>query len=433
MVATLGFDGYLKAVNPPFERVLGHSAEELTASPYLDFVHPRDVEPTAAKAACLASGIDTTEFENRLRCRNGSYRWIGWSIKVDTAEELLYCVASDVTERRAQDEMVDRLVTELQRSNADLGQFAYVASHDLSEPLRMVTSYLQLLAQRYEGRLDADADEFIGFATDGAFRMKALIDDLLAYSKAGRVAPVRHSVDCGALLRDVLTDLAGPIGDAAAIVVVDELPVLPSDPGLLAQVFQNLLTNALKFKVAGVAPTVRVSAEQLDGAWRFSVTDNGIGIAEQHQDRIFLMFKRLHGRADHPGTGIGLALCEKVVTRLGGRLWVESEPDKGSTFHFTIPDAAAPSPGPARCPGARSRSCWSRTTRATSASRSKHSEAPRSPTVCTWWAMARTPSSSSAAAASTPTPSARTSSSSTSTSPASTDAGCSRTSSQTPT
>jgi PAS domain S-box-containing protein len=337
MLATAGFDGYLKVVNPAFERFLGQTSAELTGRPYLDFVHPDDIAATLLEAEKLASGIDSGVFENRHRCADGTYRWVRWSAKSVVSDQLLYCVAFDVTERRAQHDIVDKLVTELQRSNADLGQFAYVASHDLSEPLRMVSSYVQLLAHRYQGQLDADADEFIGYAVDGTARMKALIDDLLAYARAGRVVTLSRPVDCAAVLRDVLTDLSGVVSDRNATMIVGDLPVLISDPGLLGQIFQNLLANALKFVKPGVIPEITVSAERVDGVWHFSVKDNGIGIAEQHRERIFMMFKRLHGRNEYPGTGIGLALCERVVGRLDGRIWVDSQPGVGSTFHFTVP------------------------------------------------------------------------------------------------
>jgi light-regulated signal transduction histidine kinase (bacteriophytochrome) len=167
--------------------------------------------------------------------------------------------------------------------------------------------------------------------------MKALIDDLLAYSRAGRVTPVHRPVDCGAVMRDVLTDLSGVINDGGAKVEVGDLPVLTTDPGLLAQVFQNLLANALKFVLPGALPEITVSAQQVDSEWQFSVKDNGIGIAKQHREQVFMMFKRLHGRSDYPGTGIGLALCQQIVARLNGRIWVDSGPDPGSTFHFTLP------------------------------------------------------------------------------------------------
>ena len=339
MLVIADLDGHLKVVNPVYERFLGRSAAELTGRPYLDFVHPDDMAATRAEAAKLAPGIDTVSFENRYRRGDGSYRWLRWSARTDLEKGLIYWVAYDVTEGREAADIVDTLVTELERSNADLRQFAYVASHDLSEPLRMVSSYVQLLADRYKGQLDADADEFIGFAVDGAARMKALIDDLLAYSRSGRATAIRRRIDCNAVMRDVLTDLEGVVNDIGATVVVGDLPTLATDPGLLAQVFQNLVSNALKFRTPGLHPEVAVSAERVGSDWQFSVRDNGIGIAEQHWARIFVMLKRLHSRAEYPGTGIGLALCQKIVGRLEGRIWVESVPGAGSTFHFTVPIA----------------------------------------------------------------------------------------------
>jgi light-regulated signal transduction histidine kinase (bacteriophytochrome) len=280
-------------------------------------------------------------FENRYRRRDGQYRWLSWSVKQDTDHDLFYCAVQDVTQRREQADVVSNLLTELERSNTDLAQFAYVASHDLLEPLRMVSSYVQLLADRYTGQLDADADEFIAFAVDGATRMKGLIDDLLAYSRAGVTAVIRRPVNCGVLVRSALADLEVAISESGATVVVDELPIVTGDPGQLAQVFQNLLSNALKFVAAERPAVVRVSAERAGTAWCFSVADNGIGIDEAHRARIFMMFKRLHGRAEYPGTGIGLALCQKIVGRFGGRIWLEAPTTGcGSVFRFTLPDAA---------------------------------------------------------------------------------------------
>jgi light-regulated signal transduction histidine kinase (bacteriophytochrome) len=245
-----------------------------------------------------------------------------------------------VTELREHADVVDKLLAELERSNTDLAQFAYVASHDLSEPLRMVSSYVQLLATRYSGQLDADADEFIAFAVDGAARMKVLIDDLLAYSRAGGGVALRRRVDCGVLVRGALADLDRVVAESGALIVVDELPVVDGDPGQLALVFQNLLANALKFVSDDRPAEIRVRAERSGAAWCFSVEDNGIGVPEVHRQRIFMMFKRLHGRSEYPGTGIGLALCHKIVDRLGGRIWLEGMPDHGSVFRFTLPDAA---------------------------------------------------------------------------------------------
>jgi PAS domain S-box-containing protein len=225
----------------------------------------------------------------------------------------------------------------LARSNTELEQFAYVASHDLQEPLRMVTSYLQLLERRYKGQLDTDADEFIAFAVDGAARMKALINSLLKYSRVSTHGKPFEPVDCSDVLDRVLFSLQVAIEENGALVTRDALPVVKADGTQLTQVFQNLISNSIKFH-DDRPPEIHVGAERRDGEWLFSVRDDGIGIDPQHYKRIFRIFQRLHSRAEYPGTGIGLTICKKVVERHGGRIWVESELGKGSTFYFTIPD-----------------------------------------------------------------------------------------------
>ena len=229
-----------------------------------------------------------------------------------------------------------RAEEELARSNVELGQFASAASHDLQEPLRMITSYIQILTEDYKDRLDGDADRYVGYIVDGAGRMKALIDALLAYSRIGSQPGPLGPVDCNAVLELVLGDLAGAIEDVSARVTHDRLPEVTGDGTQLAQVFQNLISNGIKFRGEAL-PHVHVSTKQTEGDWVFSVRDNGIGIDPTHYERIFQMFQRLHHRSEYPGTGIGLALCSKVVQRHGGRIWVESEPGAGSAFCFTIP------------------------------------------------------------------------------------------------
>jgi light-regulated signal transduction histidine kinase (bacteriophytochrome) len=224
---------------------------------------------------------------------------------------------------------------ELTRSNAELEQMAYVASHDLQEPLRMVASYMQLLEQQYADRLDADAHEFIGFAVDGAKRMQTLIDDLLAYSRVGTRAKPLQPTDCAALVATALGSLRMAIEESGAQVQCGPLPVVMGDAAQLTQLFQNLIANAIKFR-GRQAPRIAVWADPDDGFWRFAVQDNGIGIAPEYFERIFVMFQRLHSRSTYPGTGIGLAICKKIVERHGGRIWVESTPGTGSTFQFTL-------------------------------------------------------------------------------------------------
>jgi light-regulated signal transduction histidine kinase (bacteriophytochrome) len=212
-----------------------------------------------------------------------------------------------------------------------------VASHDLQEPLRMVASYTQLLARRYQGKLDQDADEFIGFAVDGARRMQELINDLLAYSRVGSRALNLELVDVGNIVDSVIVDLGRAIDDSHATVTRDShLPTIQADRLQLQQLFQNLIANAIKFRRPHDAPTVHVSAREESGTWHFAVSDNGIGIEPQYLERIFVLFQRLHSRADYPGTGIGLAICRKIVERHGGSIEVHSVPGEGTTFEFTL-------------------------------------------------------------------------------------------------
>lgn len=244
-------------------------------------------------------------------------------------------IQTDITQRKRQETELAHKTQELAQSNAELQQFAYVASHDLQEPLRMVASYTQLLGKRYRGKLDKDADEFIGYAVDGATRMQRLIHDLLEYSRVGSENKSFEQTDCEVVLQQVLDNLSASIRERHAEVTHDPLPVVQANPTHLTQVFQNLIGNALKFQ--GESPAkIHLGAKMLPDGWEFSVRDNGVGIPADQLGRIFSIFQRLHGQSEYPGTGIGLAICKRIVEKYGGSIRVESEPGTGSTFYFTL-------------------------------------------------------------------------------------------------
>jgi PAS domain S-box-containing protein len=250
---------------------------------------------------------------------------------------------TDVTQRKAFEDTLEanakrleEYAQELKKSNTELEQFAYVASHDLQEPLRMVGSYCQMLQRRYKGKLDKDADEFIGFAVEGALRMQQMINDLLSYSRVGRNGKGLVDIAVEDVVKSAVANLQASIAESDAKVTWDPLPTLRGEKVQLLQLFQNLIGNAVKFRADDRPLEVRVSAQQEADSWHFTVKDTGIGIEAQYLDRIFLIFQRLHDRTKYKGTGIGLAVCKKVVEHHGGRIWVESEPGEGTTFHFTL-------------------------------------------------------------------------------------------------
>jgi PAS domain S-box-containing protein len=254
-----------------------------------------------------------------------------------TAEGLLVSSAiRDITERRRAEEALQRTTTELARSNAELAQFASVVSHDLQEPLRTVAGFVQLLAQHYTGQLDAKADEFIAFTVDGVKRMQMLIQDLLEYSRVGTRGESSQPIDCVAVLQRVLASLASTIHETHARVTHDPLPIVHGEAAQLTRLLQNLIGNALKYR-SERAPHVHISAQPQGQVWLFAVQDNGIGFDPHYAERIFGIFQRLHTRENYPGTGIGLAICRKIVEYHGGRIWAEGRPGEGATFYFTLP------------------------------------------------------------------------------------------------
>jgi signal transduction histidine kinase len=264
----------------------------------------------------------------------------------NVTNHMIDSISREITERQRAEKGLKETLGELARSNAELEQFAYIASHDLQEPLRMVSSYVQLLARRYQGKLDTDADEFIGFAVDGAKRMQGLINDLLTYSRVGTKGKPFETTDCNRVLSEALLNLSAATEESGAVITNDNLPTVMADKTQMVQLIQNLVANAIKFHNED-HPCIHVSSEQKNGTWVFSVSDNGIGIDSEYYDRIFAIFQRLHGKSEYPGTGIGLSVCKRIVERHGGRIWVDSEFGKGSRFYFTMPvtESSFGSPG----------------------------------------------------------------------------------------
>jgi PAS domain S-box-containing protein len=352
-------------VSPQIQTLLGFTQQEWLEDPFLWYnqLHPDDRERWQREfARTCTTGVDFKS-EYRFLARDGRTVWVHGEcqlIRDDMGQPLfLQGVAYDITEsKRAEAELqrmhrdlekivqqrtaeLARQTAELARSNMELSQFAYVASHDLQEPLRMMASFAQLLSERYQGKLDSDADEFIHFITDGATRMQRLINDLLLYSRAGRGEIATAPVDFNTVLELACANLRAVITEKNVSITADRLPVVIGNDALLVQLLQNLIGNAIKFARPNVRSEVHVGVKREDKEWVFSVRDNGIGFDPQHAERIFLIFQRLHPRVEYPGTGIGLSICRKIVERHYGRIWAESVPGSGSTFCFTLPAAEA--------------------------------------------------------------------------------------------
>ncbi len=361
MIAVVDTKGHRVYNSPSYERILGYTREQLEATSAFEQIHPDDREKVKdAAAEAIRNGVGQ-RIEYRMRHGDGSWRCLESTASAILGEdgnvEKLVIVNRDITDRKlAEDALQEhknhleelvatrtaelaRKVEELAGSNRDLEQFAYVASHDLQEPLRMVASYTQLLAHRYRGKLDSDADEFIGFAVDGASRMQQLIEDLLSYSRLTTRGKALTWTQSETACNTAIRNLQESVKDSNAVVRVGSLPEVFADAGQLTALFQNLIGNAIKYREQR-SPEIQVDARLRGQEWVFSVQDNGIGIEPQYFERIFQMFQRLHSRKDYPGTGIGLAACKKIVERHGGRIWVESRPGEGSTFFFTIPEVA---------------------------------------------------------------------------------------------
>jgi len=332
-------DDKVQFANPRASELTGFAFDEFRDHSFVEVIHPEDRQVGIDYYQRRLKG---EQFESvhplRLKVKDGRTVWvearaalINWEGRPAVLDFL-----TDITVRKQAEAAAEARSKELARSNAELQNFAFIASHDLQEPLRMVASYTQLLARRYQGKLDGKADRFIAYAADGAARMQTLINDLLTYARVETRGKDPAPVDCEETLNQALANLQMTIKESGVRVTHGPLPEVMGDDTQLVQLFQNLVGNAVKFRSAA-SPQIHISSAPADGHWQFSVKDNGIGIDPAQFERIFQIFQRLHTRSEYPGTGIGLAVCKRIVERHGGRIWVESQPGQGSTFSFTLP------------------------------------------------------------------------------------------------
>ncbi len=342
IIVIVDADGNVRWASAAGTDLLGHPSGDSAADvDGTDLVHPDDLSKMQERFGELLAGEGGFDDPTVVRVRDSEGSWHELEVVVSNLLEdpnvqgfLLNC--RDVTERMEMERRLQSMTQELARSNADLAQFASVASHDLQEPLRTLSGFAQLLQRRYGDRLDADAQELVGFILESAARMRELIDDLLVYSRMSHAELRPEMVDAGELVEEVNWSLAQAIHDAGAEISVHALPRVEVDRSQFERLFQNLISNAIKFR-NGDAPRIQISAAQSDDAWTFSVADNGIGVDPSKATRIFDVFERLHPRERYEGTGMGLAICHRIVERHGGRIWVEPGPDGGSVFSFTLP------------------------------------------------------------------------------------------------
>ena len=326
-------------VNHAMARMLGYSELEMFGRSIFDFMDEQLKPQALDNFQRRKQGIGE-QHEFKFKSKDGKDIWTDMSTSpvMDSQGNLLSCCALvyNITARKEAEQQMLQLTEDLKRSNEELEQFAYVASHDLQEPLRAITSYTQLLAQRYQGNLDDRADKYINYIVDGATRMQQLINDLLAYSRLGTRGQEFEPADCKAAVQQSLCNLQIAIAEKKAVITCDTMPTVMADEFQLVQLFQNLIANSIKFCRQDI-PLIHIAACRQESEWVLSVRDNGIGIDPEYADRIFIIFQRLHSRRQYSGTGIGLAMCKRIVERHGGRIWVESQEGKGATFYFTIP------------------------------------------------------------------------------------------------
>lgn len=344
MISTHNAEGLYEYVSPSCFTLLGYHSSELIGHSAYEWIHPEDIPGVKLTHRTVLEALVPLQVVYRIRHHDGHYIWFETQSRAvcdpQTGQGFKIQAASrDISDRQSIEKELAQHTADLARSNADLEQFAYIASHDLQEPLRMVASYTQLLALRYPEKLDAKADKYIAYILDGATRMQQLINDLLEYSRVGTHGKSFDLVDCNDMMNRAMANLKIAIRQSNARITWQDLPQVFGDKTQLLQLFQNLIANAIKYR-GQRTPEVQIEAQAREGEWLFSVQDNGIGIDPKHGDRIFQIFQRLHTREEYPGTGIGLAICKRIVERHRGQIWVESEPDHGAIFYFTLTNSS---------------------------------------------------------------------------------------------
>lgn len=338
-------DGRFRFLGHQFARITGYNEDELIGISSLNLVLPEDRNAVRENAVKMLKGERSSGYEFRIITKRAETKWVMETVAPVFYQRRRATLGNlvDITERKQTEKELKQIMAEMTCSNTELEQFAHVVSHDLQEPLRMVSSYTQLLARRYHDKLDGDADEFIAYAVDGANRMQVLLSDLLDYSRVGTRGKPFKVIYCEDVFDQAMANMKLAIEESGAVVSHDPLPIIMADEGQLVQLFQNLIGNAVKFRNQE-PPRIHVSAEKRRNEWVFSVRDNGIGIDPQHAQSIFEIFRRLHTREEYPGTGMGLAICKKIVERHGGQIWVQSQSGEGSTFYFIIRATEGESP-----------------------------------------------------------------------------------------
>ncbi len=335
-ICIAGFDGYFKRLNPAWEAVLGFSRDELLAKPYLDFVHPDDRAATEAQSAKVNAGEVVISFENRYRCKDGSYRWLLWKAVPVLDDQLVYAAARDITQRKEVEARLERVNAELGATNKELETFTYSVSHDLRAPLRHVAGFSRILLEDHAAQLNPDAQHCVARVQQGVEQMGMLVDDLLNLSRISRQELRRQITGLTPLVEQTVQQLSAETQGRPMEWRLQPLPFADCDPALMKQVFANLLSNAVKFTRTRLPAVIEVGADTRNGEPVLFVRDNGVGFPMKYAGKLFGVFQRLHRQEDFEGTGVGLAIVHRILTKHGSRIWAEGELDKGATFFFTL-------------------------------------------------------------------------------------------------